>query len=382
MPVERLHEKDYEDFITFADRVFSQELIRIHFQEDLPMCFGPDEEHMRRQYVFRDDTGRIRSAVGVIPYTYRIGNEVFSAKTFTNVCTDYRWMGKGCMRAIMERVFADLKEDGTDLVVLHGNRERYRYFGFEAAGISETADFQAWNIHNLEKQGVKFDFTFRKLSPEDKEAVRYCLRLYEREPEGYVRTEENFMDFMGLWKGETWLALSPEGKPRGYLNRAWHSLRELEAEEPDEAVRIVNSFLRFTGEEHMDVHFSPFDPSAQRLRDAAEYVTLGQTTRLALLRPERFLRAAMELKLRRGVWMPEGELVLASPGEKLLFSVRGGEVSVTRTEREAELTLSRGDWTSLLLGPCSPVLPTCADVLRERSAWFPLPFHICNTDLY
>ena len=67
MAVTRLHAEDYEEFLDFIDQVFSQDLIRVHFQEDMPLLFKPDEAHMQMQYAYRDERGRIRAAIGVIP---------------------------------------------------------------------------------------------------------------------------------------------------------------------------------------------------------------------------------------------------------------------------------------------------------------------------
>ena len=107
MAVERLFAKDYEDFLDFIDQVFSQDLIRVHFQEDLPLLFKPDDEHMQMQYAYRDERGRFRAAIGCIPYTYKIGDEEFKTWTITNVATHYRYTGRGYMQTIFKKVFED-----------------------------------------------------------------------------------------------------------------------------------------------------------------------------------------------------------------------------------------------------------------------------------
>ena len=84
--IERLHAQNYDEFMDFINMVFSQDLMTVHFQEDLPLLFAPDEEHMQNQYVIRED-GRIRSAVGTIPYTFLSCGESFQTKTITNVTT-------------------------------------------------------------------------------------------------------------------------------------------------------------------------------------------------------------------------------------------------------------------------------------------------------
>ena len=53
--IERLHAQNYDEFMDFINMVFSQDLMTVHFQEDLPLLFAPDEEHMQNQYVIRED---------------------------------------------------------------------------------------------------------------------------------------------------------------------------------------------------------------------------------------------------------------------------------------------------------------------------------------
>ena len=101
MQIERLKAKDYDELMDFINMVFSQDLIRVHFEEDLPLIFGRDDEHMNYQYALRDESGRIRCAVASVPYTYVVEGKEFKARTITNVATHYQHTGKGYMQKLL-----------------------------------------------------------------------------------------------------------------------------------------------------------------------------------------------------------------------------------------------------------------------------------------
>lgn len=385
MAVERLHSQDYEDLLDFIDQVFSQDLIRVHFQEDLPMLFGPDEAHMQMQYAYRDDSGKIRAVIGVIPYTYQIGEETFSARAITNVATHYRHTGKGYMQAIFRQVFADMEAEGVDFAVLHGNRERYRHMGFEMAGTCDVAEFQSYNIPNRKKRGETYPFTFRKLEADQPQNIRRCLELFNREGQHYVRKEENFLLFHGLWEGVAYEVFDAQGAFCGYLNyccRFGQAIRELLLTCPQNAASVIYSFMQAKALDAVQVCLSPFDPELNRaVYEAAEYVSNGQTTRLNLLRPERFLRACLELKRVSGAYMPEGSIVIESRFGKLRITNRDG-FTVEKTDDPADLQVPDDQIYGLFFGTQPRVFSPWSRQLGVLSAWFPMPFYIHNTDLY
>lgn len=385
MKVERLHAKDYEDFLDFADQVFSQDLIRVHFQEDMPLLFKPDEAHMQMQYACRDENGRIRAVIGVIPYRYRIGDAEFSARTITNVATHYRYTGRGYMQSIFKQVFADMLEEHVDFAVLHGNRERYRHSGFEMAGISDVALFQSYNIPNRKKRGERYDFTFYQISDGDTGLIRKCLELFNKEGQHYVRTASNFLDFQHMWQGQAFAVLDSDGKFCGYLNyytRFGCAIRELLLNCPAQAASVIYSFMQKQALNEVQVYPSPFDPVLNNaIYESAEYVTSGQTTRMNLLRPERFICTCLELKRKSGAYMPKGDIVIDSIFGRLLIR-NDGIFSVQKTIQPANLQISGGEIYRLLFGPAPRVLTPYSRSFGVLSAWFPMPFYIHYTDLY
>ena len=165
-------------------------------------------------------------------------------------------------QSLLKAALDDMENDGTDFVVLHGNRERYRFWGFAMAGISHDASFKAYNIPNLIKKGEKFDFSFCEIGYDDKEYIKKSLDLFNLELQHYARTEDDFLDAQSLWHGKTYAVLDCNGKYCGYLNYSEHFapvIREIELNSPKDAARVIYSFLNFKGLQSISVNFSVFN---------------------------------------------------------------------------------------------------------------------------
>ncbi len=385
MTVERLRAEHYDELMDFVNMVFSQDLFSVHFQEDLPLVFGRDDEHMRWQYVLRDDSGRIRTAVAAVPYTYVVDGERFSSRTITNVATHYQHTGKGYMQTVLRRVLETMREEGVDMAILTGHRDRYRFWGFESAGISVTAEYEAYNAANRAKLGETADFTFEPIMDGDRDTIRRCLELFDREPQHYLRTEENFLTFHRMWDGRAYAVRNSGGSFCGYLNhcpRLGNAVRELLLCDDSATSRVMYSFLRYLGAERIPLTISPFGEEKLRtVYNTAERITASETCRLNLLKPERLLAACLNVKRRCGGCMPEGELVIGCMFGNLLIRNDGG-FTVSRTDRTSDLTVPGYEIYSLLFGPSSQVISPWSAQLGALNCWFPAPFFIHNTDRF
>ena len=385
MLVERLKAENYDELMDFINMVFSQDLIRVHFAEDLPLIFGRDDEHMSWQYALRDDSGRIRCAVASIPYTYVVEGKEFKARTITNVATHYQHTGKGYMQRVLGTALEDMRADGVDFAILSGHRERYRFWGFEAAGTCISADYAAYNIQNRVKRGEVPDFTFELVGEGDTEMIARCLELFNREPQHYLRTADDFILFNGMWRGRVYAVRSADGEFCGYLNycdRWGRAIREIMLTDNSLTTRVVDSFIRFAGIDNVQLTISPFDEEqVRRVYADSEGIVTTQMCRMNLLRPEGLLEACLNAKLHGGAYMPEGELVIESIFGRLLIRNDGG-FTVEKTAREPDVTVPGYEIYSVLFGPSSQVIQPFSAQLGKFGAWFPAPIYIHNTDRY
>ena len=386
MQVERLKKEHYEEFMDLIDFVFCRNLIKVNFEEDMPYIFKEDDEHMSWQYGCRNEKGKLVAGMGVIPYTYKIGDQTFKVRTITNVATHNRYMGQGYMQRLFDKVFEDMEAEDVDFVILHGHRERYRFTGFEMAGTSTEALFRSFNIQSFLKSGAKLNFTFKKLQDEDIEDIRFCKTLFDAEPQHYVRAEKDFMDCARTWQGEVYLVLNEKGERVGFFNccRRFKNpfLREFLLTCPEKATEVIYSFMQQQNIDSLPVRFSPFDKNlVKNIYAGAEEVTTNQLNRINLLKPERLLEACLELKRQNSGYCPNGKIVIGCKFGNLLIENNNG-FSVVKTEEIPDVIIPDKEIYTLLFGPRSADVDIYADVLKEKSAWFPVPIYIHTTELY
>jgi predicted acetyltransferase len=381
--IERLKGRDYEEFMDFIDLVFSQHSNPHHFYVDLPLLFAPTDEYMQNQYVLREN-GRIRSAVGAIPYTYYVGDEQFLTKTITNVATHHLHRGKGYMQMLLAHIIEDMKVEGVDFATLHGNRERYRFWGFESAGVTNNALFTRENANNRIKMGQKTSYHFKLLEDKDIASIRQCVQLFNRQPQRYLRPEETFMQTMHMWHANAYLVLDEEDRFCGYFNlsaRKTH-MQELLLTDSTTTAEVISSFLMHFNLPSIILSISPFDTEMLRIAyNTAEGLNTNLMCRVSIYKLERLLAACLNIKKKYAGYMPQGEFVLESMFGRHLIR-NDGEFTVTKTDCPYDLSVDGFEVYSLLFGPSEYVMPYDKAALGPLGAWFPAPLYINAVDRY
>lgn len=385
MIVERLKAENYDELMDFINMVFSQDLIRIHFQEDIPIAFGRSDERMQYQYVVRDESERIRAAIGVIPYTLIVGNETFQIRGITNVATHYQHCGKGYMQALFKRALEDMRREGVSLSLLIGHRERYRFLGYESAGLDIIAQYESYNISNRLKLGEQHDFCFKPVTSRDTEEMSRLLELHNKYPMHYLRPMQTAMEAMASWTSTPYAVYNAQNMYCGYLICSQHwgtaSVSEVFLCHSCDFSRVIYSFMTWKNLKQLTVALSPFDNVIlNEAYETAEHITTQEMCLLNLLKPEQFLTACLNLK-QGYCELPKGELVLDCIFGKLLFK-NDGMFTVNKTERPADAEIPGHQIYPLLFGPVSPAIPQFSQIPTRYTPWFPVPFYIPKTERY
>ena len=155
------------------------------------------------------------------------------------------------------------------------------------------------------------------------------------------------MDAQSLWHGKTYAVLDCNGKYCGYLNYSEHFapvIREIELNSPKDAARVIYSFLNFKGLQSISVNFSVFNAELNRaIYSAAENIGIGQTTRLNLLKPERFIKECLEIKRKSGVYMPNGKIVVENDIFGRLLIENNDGFSVCKTDMPSDIKIDGYD---------------------------------------
>ena len=381
--IERLKGYDYEQLIDFIDLVYSQYKRPHHFPRDLPLLFAPTDEYMRNQYVIREG-GKIRSVVGAIPYTYFVGSERFTTKTIANVSTHHLHTGKGYMQLLLAQVIEDMKAEGVDFATLHGHRERYRYSGFESAGVTNQARFTKSNALNLIKKGQETLYHFKELSEKDSDEIRQCISLFEKEPQHYRRPEDTFMHTMHMWHSTPYLVLDNKENFCGYcnVNAQKNHIQELLLLDSNIASEVISSFILEFDLSNVTINLSPFNKEMLRIAySTSESISTNIMCQVSIYQFERLLAACLNIKKKFVSYMPKGQFVLSSMFGRHLIQ-NDGSFTVTQTNHTENIVINGYEVYSFLFGPSEYVIPYDRDMLGPFSTWFPVPLYIHSVDRY
>lgn len=385
LTVERLRDSDYEELLDFIDLVFSQHSRPHHFHNDLPLLFEPTDASMRNQYVLREH-GRIRAAIGVIPYIYCVGDARFRTCTITNVATHHQHTGKGCMQRLLAAAIADMKADGVAFATLHGNRERYRYWGFDSAGVVHQAVFTRENaLHRMRREPLR-TYRFTELQDDDQEHIALCLERFNQEPQRYLRPPETFMKTMRMWHATPYRIHDAEDRFCGYLNFGsyWggRHIQELLLADDRETADVVAAFLQHLDLPDVVLSISPFHPVMfESAYSSCESRHSGEMCRVAIYRLDELLAACLNAKQRALGSLPQGELVLESVYGRHRIRNDGG-FTVTTTDQTPDLSVEGTTVNAFLFGPSESVIPYDRQKLGALGNWLPAPLFIHAVDRY
>lgn len=147
--IQRGEAQDVNEIIDFANFVFSMAHRPHDFADLLPKCYGPGQNHADWHYLLREEEqiqAMLMSMPQVVSAEHRYPGVEFLRYGIGTVSVHHRARGKGYMRQLMHQAIADMQEAGAAYSFLGGQRQRYRYYGYEHAGTKLNASL---NVRNM-----------------------------------------------------------------------------------------------------------------------------------------------------------------------------------------------------------------------------------------
>lgn len=141
--------KDVNEIIDFGNFVFSMAHRPHNFADLLPKCYGPGQDHADWHYLVREE-GQIQAMLMSMPQQVS-AEHCYPGVNFLRygigtVSVHHRARSKGYMRQLMHRAIADMQDAGAAYSFLGGQRQRYRYYGYEHAGTKLNASLSLRNM--------------------------------------------------------------------------------------------------------------------------------------------------------------------------------------------------------------------------------------------
>lgn len=238
-----------QDILDFANMVFSMEYGSIDFEELYPKAYSGECCHIPIHHTIKASE-RLRAVLDVYPFTMHLKDSTLSLNIgyIGTVAVHPKARGKGYLTQLMGRAEADALKRGFDLLLLDGDRYRYRSYGFERAGIKYNFNVRLKHACRccLERYGDKElaipKYSFEELD-DTSEYIPFLFRIYQNR-NVTARTEKDFFACLKSNRAVTFAVLA-DGKPTGYVNLSGDgkNILEFELEDSADIPRLIYEFM-------------------------------------------------------------------------------------------------------------------------------------------
>lgn len=370
LPAER------DAYVALADMAFSAFGTPISFERALPKVYAPgvDSAWMHRVAVSPD--GDMRALIAALPGQLHVLEQTLRTGFVGTVCVHPEYRGQGHMTRLLQDTLHDLQDQGCDLALLDGARQRYEHFGFTPGGLGYRVMVTRHNVHHALAQVEVGGITFVELLPDsDLEAQAMALHQalpcrFDRSGAGFAVTCRSYGNTpYGMLQGSRLVGYAVSNADGGFLHealtapgfsldqllKAWLLTRQLK-----------DVTLRLPAWQHRELaHVAQY----------AEEISAAPCTCAHILHYRPVVEALLRLKSTYTA-LEDGTLPLCCEGQSFTLIVRQNVVSATDGAVHPLMLdgLSAGRFL-LYPFPCEgqPAAP---------HGWFPLPLYTATPDTF
>lgn len=285
-----------QDILDFANMVFSMEYGSIDFEELYPKAYSKECCHIPVHHTIEED-GKIIALLDVYPVMLKLSGSEMSIKAayIGTVAVHPKHRGKGYMTELMQRAERDARERGFALMLVDGDRHRYRSYGFEKAGVKYNFDVCLSSLRHRCKElyaGQELCvpmYSFEELD-EESAYLPFLFSLYQRRAVT-ARTGEDFFLCLESNLAVTYAVLEGQ-KPVGYINLSddEKNILEFELEESAYIPRMLYDFMKGMGLDEIGISVGMDElQKLEQLEGASDYYNLSMSHQIKLLCPEQVL---------------------------------------------------------------------------------------------
>lgn len=375
-------DKDNGKLIDFLDEVFfTKEGDNTNFLELLPKIYKDKYRPAYNNFVVQDETGCFRSAIGNFYNDIIVGGELIKACCIGNVAVGKEYRSMGYMKELMTMSVEDMKQNGTDISYLSGQRQRYGYFGYETAGTCFNFYFNRQTVKHALGNAAG-GLLLEKLREDDYETIKKISEIFENRPIASVRPVENYFDILSSWNSVPYVLLE-NGEFVGYLVFFDNKSRILEFNviDPSYIKRAVLCAFENTEENCLIFPICPYD--AEKINfftDKSELMKIENNESVLIFNFEKVIRAYFKAKASCQK-LCNGEMTVLIHGvngdEALHIAVTNGNVLVEKFNGQAEYELTHHEATRAFFSNYSAdrnVFPP------EIQQWLPLYSYLPGPD--
>ena len=376
LEIGRLKKEDCKELIEFLNHVFTiQNNSEMHFENLYPRIFRPDDKmmgcHLAAKY-----NGKICGVVATYPFKYHIGGSTLTAGAAGNVAVDSAYRGQGIMQKLMNQIAAESKDAGIDFCYLHGDRWRYRNFGYERCGVEINFHIKASMLRN---HTAESRLKLTKLTQDDTALIDSLYNYYKTQRTFEERDKETFYLALTAKGHITYAITSEKGETIGYITVTGgdqSSIIELSLCDTTLFADVLKTFLESA---KLEVAYLSIPAYHEAVSEAFKYAD-----RYIVFQPGNFLilnfKSVTEAFMREKAFcdhLPDGVLSIDSEiFGKWQISKCGENISVDPFDGNADFILEGHSVYTFMFGTLPP-FGKKGNPEKEAlaKAWFPLPLY-------
>lgn len=375
MEVIRLKAGDRDELVAFLDRVFTlQNGHPMDFANIFPRIFKDTDENMRWYYAVKED-GRIIGTAASHPLTYNVAGNLLKISAGGNVAVDPACRNRGIMQAMLHKINEDLIAEDFDLAYLHGDRKRYRTFGFERCGIEYLVYFSPTM---LQKEGCAPNVELQELTD-----FGMAHAIGRMQWSGFCREEEDMLPALTA-SGRKALGIYREGDLTGYLSLdvGGAYIAELCLQDEEDLGSTLMAVADYLGGKTTVLRLPAYEfPILRKAIPLCGRYQIIQPGNFKILKFGRVVEVFLNAKGKYAPLM-DGKLVLDTElFGKWTIVCKDGEVTVTPGGKKADICLPGYRVYEFVFGPNHPFLTEVPGEIAPKKAllaanWFPLPLFV------
>lgn len=376
--VERLKGKDCKELVALLDEVFTlQNGVQMDFATLFPRIAVEDDEKMNWYYAIREN-GKLVGCAASHPFNYHVGGEVLKVSSGGNVAVDASCRNRGFMQKMMHAINADMAAEGFDFAILHGDRKRYRTFGFERCGLEYTITFSRASV---KLSGAEATDSFGDLRNEPAEVLAEVMDMAKAQSSHVERKAEEWIPAQLTHYGEPLVIRNAKGEIIGYtaLSIKEGVIRELGLKNANDLGHVIASLIAYSGLDSLYIRMAEYDDLLGKAVALCSRYQIIQPGNFRIVRFDNTVRAFMKAKAAYAPLLDGTLTVDTALFGKWAIEVKDGNVTVTPFDGEADLVIPDYQLHTFIFGPAHPLTSgvdctkLSADKAKLVGNWFPLP---------
>lgn len=365
---------DYDDIIDFGNYVFN-----IDFPALLPKLYKNHSENSQYHHILKEGN-KIRAVVGNFPLRLDVCGNSLKVFGIGTVSVHRYARNKGYMKLLMDKAMDEMSEEGFDMAVLGGQRQRYEYWGFTPCGTTINVNFNRSNLKHDNFDEEKYDF--RLYGENSSDDLSRAFELHESQPVHAYRKKDDFVDICRSWSSKLFFIYN-NGHFAGYLcaSENYEAVNEIFLTEPQKILHVIISYMKHFNLNNTSVTLYMHRPDEfLKLSRTCEGYSINSCCNIYVNNYKKVIKAFMDLK---NTYSPlrDGSLILDISGKgRYKIEAAGGAVSVKETEEPTDISLTQFEAAALLFSHGSFInteYDRISPVVRE---WFPLPMFFPHND--